>query len=175
MEWRAVSLGFTVLLWLHIVSAVGWLGAAMVFAMLIGPTLLTLTPSSRGELIVKLLPKYIRYAEIFTFVTPVFGLVLALYITQGNWAIFSPNTYFGLFLSIGALLSLVAWVISFGFVAPTGRKIVKYTTDMIKNPGAPPPAGLQRASQRLRIASTTGLVVLLLIVVCMVVAATPPL
>ena len=170
-----MSLGFTVLLWLHIVSAIGWLGAAMVFAMLIGPTLPTLSPSSRGELIVKLLPKYIRYAEIFTFITPVFGLALALYITQGNWSIFSPNTYFGLYLSIGALLSLIAWVIGFGLVAPTGRKVVKYTTDMMKNPGGPPPAGLQRASKRLRIASATGLVVLLLIVVCMVVAATPPL
>jgi len=172
MERWPVSLGFTVLLWLHIVSAIGWLGAAMVFAILIGPTLPTLTPSSRGDLIVKLLPKYIRYAEIFTFITPVFGLVLALYITHGNWIIFSPSNNFGLFLSIGALLSLVAWVIGFGFVAPTGRRIVKYTTDMMKSPGAPPPAGLQRASKRLRLASTSGLVVLLLIVVCMVVAAT---
>jgi len=169
-----VSLGFAVLLWLHIVSAVGWLGAAMVFAMLIGPTLPSLTPASRGELIVKLLPKYIRYAEIFTFVTPIFGLGLALYISHGSFAVFSPTTYgnFGLYISIGALLSVVAWVISFGLVAPTGHKIVSITKEMMKVLGTPPPPELQKASIRLRIASTAGLVVLFLIVAVMVAAAT---
>jgi len=160
------------LLWLHIVSAVGWLGAAMVFAMLIGPTLPSLTPAARGELIVKLVPKYIRYAEIFTFITPIFGLALALYITHGSFSIFAPSTTFGLYISIGALLSVVAWVIGFGLVAPTGHKIVLLTKDLIKNPGAPPPPELQKASVRLRMASTAGLVVLLIIVGCMVVAAT---
>ena len=168
-----MSLGFAVLLWLHVVSAVGWMGAAMVFAMLIGPTLPSLTPSARGELIVKLLPKYITYAELFTLVTPIFGLGLALYISHGSFAVFSPATYgnFGLFISIGAFLSVVAWVISFGLVAPTGHKIVSITKEMMKNPGSPPPPELQKASTRLRIASTTGLVVLFIILVCMVVAA----
>jgi uncharacterized membrane protein len=169
-----VSLGFAVLLWLHIVSAVGWLGATMVFAMLIGPTLPSLTPAARSELVVKLLPKYIRYAEIFTFITPIFGLTLALYISHGSWSVFNPAVYgnLGLYLSIGALLSLVAWAISFGLVAPAGRRVVWFHKQMMKNPAAPPPAGLQRASTRLRIASATGLVVLLVIVVCMVAAAT---
>lgn len=169
-----MSLGFAVLLWLHIVSAVGWLGATMVFAMLIGPTLPTFTPATRNELIVKLLPKYIRYSEIFTFITPIFGLTLALYISHGSWSVFNPAIYgnLGMYLSIGALLSLVAWVISFALIAPTGRKIVWFTNEMIKNPAAPPPAGLVRASKRLRVVSTTGLVVLFVIVVCMVAAAT---
>ena len=169
-----MSLGFAVLLWLHIVSAIGWLGATMVFAMLIGPTLPTLTPATRNELIVKLLPKYIRYAEIFTLITPIFGLVLALYISHGSWSVFNPAIYgnLGLYLSIGALLSLVAWAVSFGLVAPTGRKVVWFTNEMLKNPSAAPPAGLLRASKRLRTVSTAGLVILFVIVVCMVAAAT---
>jgi uncharacterized membrane protein len=168
-----MSLGFAILLWLHILSAVGWLGAVMVFAMLIGPTLPSLTSSARGELIVKLLPKYIRYVKIFTFVTPIFGLGLALYISNGSFAVFSPTAYgnFGLFISIGAFLSVVAWVIGFGLVAPTGHKIVSITEEMMKSQGSPPPPMLQRATTRLRISSTTGLVVLFLIMVCMVAAA----
>ena len=167
-----MSLGFSVLLWLHLVGAIGWLGAAMVFGMLIGPTLPSLSPASRGELIVKLIPKYIRFAEICAFVTPIFGLTLALYITQGNWIIFSPSTNFGLFISIGAMLSLVMWVIAFALVGPTARKLVSITKEMMKNPGSPPPAALQGVSNRLRLTSTTGLVVMLIIVVCMVAAAT---
>ena len=166
-----MSLGFAVLLWLHIVGAVGWLGAAMVFAMLIGPTLPTLTPASRGELVVKLIPKYINYALTFTFITPIFGLALALYISHGSWSVFAPTSSFGLFISIGALLSIAAWVIAFGLVGPTSRKVVRYTKEMMKNPGPPPPE-LLKASKRLRMVSTTGLVVLLLIVACMVAAAT---
>jgi hypothetical protein len=169
-----VSLGFAVLLWLHILSAVGWLGAAMVFTMLIGPTLPRLTPGTRNELIVKFLPRYIRYAEVLTLVTPIFGLSLALYISHGSMTVFSPAIYgnLGLFISIGALLSLVAWGISFGLVAPMGRKVIWFANEMLKNPTSAPPAGLAKASKRLRIASTTGLVVLLLILVCMVAAAT---
>jgi uncharacterized membrane protein len=167
-----VSLGFAVLLWLHLVGAVGWLGGAMIFAMLIGPTLPSLTPATRGELIVKLIPKYIRYVEIFAFVTPIFGLTLALYITHGNWSVFSPSTNFGLYISLGALLSLVMWVIAFGLVGPTARKVVYLTREMMKTPGAPPPPALPKASKRLRLTSTTGLVVMLVIVACMVKAAT---
>jgi len=144
----------------------------MVFAMLIGPTLPTLSPGSRGELIVKLLPKYIRWGEIFAFITPIFGLSLALYISHGSMSVFTFSNPFGMYISIGALLSLVAWVVAFGFVAPTGRKVVWFTNQMMKNPGTPPPAGLLKANKRLRIASTTGLVVLFLIVACMVIAAT---
>ncbi len=166
-----MSLGFAVLLWLHIVGAVGWLGAAMVFGMLIGPTLPALTPASRSELVVKLFPRYIRWLQIFTLITPIFGLALALYISHGSWSVFTPTNNFGLFMSLGALLSLVAWVISFGLVAPTARRVVWHTKEMMKNQGPPSPS-LLSASTRLRMFSTTGLVVLFVIVVCMVAAAT---
>ena len=37
----------TIVLWLHILSAVGWLGAAMVFAMVVAPGLASVTPQIR--------------------------------------------------------------------------------------------------------------------------------
>src|ERR1039457_3189179 len=101
----------------------------MIFAMLIGPTLPTLSPASRGELVVKLLPKYIRYSEIFALVTPIFGLALALYISHGSWDVFTPANPFGMFISIGALLSIATWVIVFGLLAPTARKVVWFTKE----------------------------------------------
>ena len=150
----------------------------MVFAMLIGPTLPSLTPGSRGELLVKLLPKYITWVQIFTLITPIFGLTLLLYISHGNMNVFSlspaADNHFGFFITLGALLSLVAWGLVFGFVTPTARRIVWFTKEMIKNPTSPPPAGLLKANARLRVLSSTGLIVLFLIVACMVYASTGP-
>ena len=166
-----MSFEFAVLLWLHIVGAVGWLGAAMVFAMLIGPTLPSLSPASRGDLVVKLFPKYIRWGTIFSLITPIFGLALALDLSNGSFSIFRPNNPFGSYITAGALLSLVMWVLFFGLVAPTSRKIVSLTREMMSAQGASPER-LQKASQRLRIFSTTGLLVLFVIVACMVAAAT---
>lgn len=144
----------------------------MVFGMLIGPTLPTLSPASRGELIVKLFPKYIVWVQVFTLITPIFGLALALYISHGNTNIFSFSNTFGEFISIGALLSLVAWGIGFGLVTPAARRVVWFTKEMMKNPASAPPAGLTKAAARLRVTSAIGLVVLFLIVACMVYAAT---
>jgi uncharacterized membrane protein len=152
-----MSVAFAVLLWLHVFGAIGWLGAVMVFGMLIGPILPTLTPASRGELTVKLFPKYIRYSQIFTLITPIFGVGLALQLGNGSFSVFSPNTNLGLFISIGALLSIVAWVIVFAVLSPTARKIVRLTQEMMKNPGPPQPE-LLGASKRLRMTAATGLV-----------------
>jgi uncharacterized membrane protein len=164
-----MSVGFAVLLWLHILGAIGWLGGVMIFAMLIGPVLPTLSPASRGELAVKLLPRFSRYAEIFAVFTPIFGIALAFQMGDGTMSIFSPNTNLGLFLSIGTLLSLVAVVVVFTIVSPTVRKIVRLTQETLKSPGPPPPE-LTRASTRLRVSSVIGLVALLLIFTCMVAA-----
>lgn len=165
---------------MHIVTAVGWLGAAMVFGMLIGPTLPTLTPASRGELIVKLLPRYLVWGEVFALSTPVIGLVLALYISHGEMSIFSfslpdqgfGSNHFGTYISIGALLSVVLWAIAFGGVFPAARKVVWFTREMMKNQAPTPPAGLTKASKRLQVTSSVALVIMLVVVACMVYAAT---
>lgn len=166
-----MSLGFSVLLWLHIVSVVGWLGSIMVFGMLIGPTLPALSPTSRNELIVKLVPRYVRYGQVFALITPIFGLSLALYISHGSFRIFTPNNVFSEFIAIGALLSLVGWAITFSVLTPAAGKLVRLTKESMSGEGAPSPE-LLKASKTMRISSAAGMVVLLAIVACMVYAAT---
>ena len=158
-----------VLLWLHIVGAVGWVGAAMVFGMIVGPSLPIFTPSTRGEFIVKVLPRYVRYVQVFTILTPLVGVALALSLSNGSFSVFSPSTTFGIFLSAGAGLSVVAWILAFGVIGPAAGKLVRLTVEMAKSSGPPPP-DLLSASKKMRAGASVGLVVMMAILVCMVAA-----
>lgn len=156
-----------ILLWLHIFSAVGWLGAVMVFGMLIGPTLGTLTPGTRAEVVLKLFPKYVRYIEGFSIATLVFGVALVLDIANGNMSVFSLSTTFGLYITIGAALAAITVVVAFAFIVPNTHKLIHLTEAMVKNPGPPPP-DLPKVAARIRMGATVALVLLILVLVFMV-------
>jgi uncharacterized membrane protein len=158
------------LLWLHVVGAIGWLGSAMLFGMVLGPALPTLSPTTRGEFIVKVFPRYIRFVQIFTLITPIIGVALALSMADGNFSVFAPTSQFGLFISAGAALALVAWVVAFGVVTPAAGKVLRLTEQMMKSAG-PPPSDLLGASMRLRGGAAVGLVLLMAILACMVAAS----
>ena len=157
------------LLWLHIFAAVGWMGAAMVFAMIIGPSLASLTPPTRSEFVVKVLPKYVGYVQTFTLATPLIGVALALAISNGSFGVFSPSTRFGGFISAGAGLAVLAMVIVFGVITPAAKKVVKLTEEAMKSQGAPP-TELHGAAKKMRVGAGVGLALLVVILVCMVAA-----
>jgi len=159
----------SILLWLHIFSAASWFGAAMLFALIVGPTIGDFTPATSGEVVVKLLPKYMRYMMVFTGLTPILGLLTALSYSNGSFGVFSPSTTFGLYISAGAVLSLLTWVIAFGVVFPTGRRIVRTTQEMVDNK-APPPPFLPKLAMRLKISTCVGLALLIAVLVFMVAA-----
>ena len=158
-----------ILLWFHIFAAASWFGAAMLFAMVVGPTIGDFTPATSGEVVVKMLPKYLRYIMIFTGLTPILGFVTALSSSGGNLSVFMPNSDFGVFISTGALLSLVSWIVTFGVVYPTGKKIVKITEEVVRNQSPQPPQ-LPKLAMRLKVSSGIGLALLIAIMICMVAA-----
>jgi uncharacterized membrane protein len=161
----------TVVLWLHIISAIGWLGAVMVFGMVIGPSLSKLSGSARGEFMAKVAPRFVNYIEIFSIMTLIFGVGMLAVIADGSMSIISLSTTFGLCISIGAILALVAVALAFAVVVPATHKIVRISQSMLQNPG-PPPAELMAASNRLKVGSTTAMVLLIIVTVFMVAAAT---
>ena len=158
-----------ILLWFHIFAAASWFGAVMLFATVVGPTIGDFTPSTSGEVVVKMLPKYLRYIMIFTGLTPILGLVTALSSSGGSMSIFVPNSDFGVYILAGALLSLVAWVVTFGVVYPTGKKIVRITEEVVRDKSPQPPQ-LPKLAMRLKISSGIGLALLIAILICMVAA-----
>ncbi len=164
-----MSYVIAVLMWFHILGAIGWLGAAMFFGMIIGPLLPGLSPATRGELLVKLVPRFGRYVAGFAIATPVFGVALVFAIAGGNFSILSPSTSFGLFLSAGAAVTIITMVLALAVVLPTANKIVGITKSMQQNPG-PPPTALPGLQKRLRISATTVMVLLLIVLAFMVAA-----
>ncbi len=158
-----------VLTWLHVLGAVGWLGAVMFFGMVLGPLLGKLSPGTRSELVLKLFPKFSRYVGIFAVFTVIVGVTLALVMANGDLSIFAPTTAFGLYITTGATLALVTVIIAFALVIPSARKILKITQNLAQNPGPPPPE-LAKVSSRLRTTSLAGMILLLLVLVFMVAA-----
>jgi hypothetical protein len=90
----------------------------MVFAMVVGPSLPRFSASTRVEFGAKVVPKFARYIEVFAIITVIFGVAMVAVITDGDLSVMSPSTPFGLYISIGALLSLVAMGLAFAVVIP---------------------------------------------------------
>lgn len=170
-----MSLETGILLWLHIFGAVAWLGAALVFGMLIGPTLPKLSPSTRGEVTINLFPKLVRYVEGSGVFTVILGFLLLYAYTGGNFSVMAPTNQFGLFMSIGALLALITVGISFGLVGPNFLKVARIYEEMRKGAptlgagGAPPPE-FQKALNRGKVGAMVGLILLIIVLICMVAA-----
>ncbi|MDA4134777.1 MAG: hypothetical protein OK441_04335 [Thaumarchaeota archaeon] len=162
---------FSVVLWAHIFSAIGWLGAAMVFGIIIGPSLAKLSPQARGEFMARVMPKYLRYFEFFSGMTILFGVITADVLLNGDFSSISFSTPFGLYITTGAILALIVFAVSFSVVVPVTRKIIRISESMIKTPGPPPPE-LMVLLKRQRVITTANLMIMILVTILMVAGAT---
>jgi uncharacterized membrane protein len=120
----------TVLLFLHIFSGASWFGGVLLFGMVVGPTIGDLTPATSGEVVIKMLPRILRYLMIFVGLTPILGLLI-VFSAPGGMRALAPTTTYGMFISAGAFLSLVTWAVFFGVSYPTGRKIIAITEEFV--------------------------------------------
>ena len=142
----------------------------MVFGMVVAPLLPSFNPATRGEVVLKLFPKYVRYSEVFASMTVVFGVLLALAYSGGDFTMFSPSTTWGLFITIGATIAIATLGLALGVIAPAAHRLVRLTESAVKSPG-PPSSDLLKTSGRLKMSASIGLVLLILVLVCMVAAA----
>ena len=159
--------------WLHVISAIGWLGAAMIFGMILSPALPSMNPSARSEFMVKVVPKYMRYISMVIVSTLVFGGALALYMAYDGTG-FSFSGQWGLSIMSGAGLALLVAIIGLGVIIPALRKVVRLTKEMQANPTAPPSPEIGKLMGRVKVWSLVGMIMLFLVVVFMVSAAWAP-
>jgi hypothetical protein len=155
-----------VLTFLHIVSAVGWLGGVMFFLSAVSPGVRTFTPTASLEFLTKVGPKQIRFFAGAATSTVVFGLAL-LFAAFGTDFASWPS-----YIEVGFALGLIAYLIAILVTIPTFRKVDKIARQILGNPqGGPPPPEFASLLKRANMAAMAVAVILLLALVFMVSSA----
>ena len=114
---------FLVLLVLHVGSIIAWMGGATLFVSVLSPSLRKMSPQSRGEFVVSILPSYMRFIGGSSAAAAIAGLALYAYITQVATS-FAPSSSGLPYIQAGAIATLIVLIIAFGILIPTTRKLV---------------------------------------------------
>lgn len=165
---------FLVLLVLHVIFIVAWMGGAMLFISVISPALRKMSEASGTDFVRATVPRYIRFVGGSSVMAIIFGLILYVYSVQ-----IAPSTGptgSGLTgIQIGALLGLVALVLVYVVVIPSSRKLVQAAaqTSTSTNPSSSPTfkSEMSRLGKRIRAASGIGILLLVLALITMLVGA----
>ncbi len=161
-----------IITWFHIVSVIGWLGAALTFLVSVRPTLAKLSPQTGSELLPKMLPRFVRTVQVFSVLTVVFGPLLATAMSMNG----PPNQFdlispWSIFVTCGAALGITTLLVVFLLFTPTATKLVRLIRQMQQNPPQAPPPEMPKLQKRMAIIPPLGVSLLLLAEVFMVTAA----
>ena len=159
------------LTWFHVVSVIGWTGAALTFLVSIRPQLGRLSPQASGEFITKVFPRFVRSVQVFTVLTLVFGPLLALAMSDGPPNEFNLVSPWSIFVTTGASIGITMFLVVFFLFTPTSKNLVRIIKQMQQNPQQPPPSELRTLQKRLSIIPPLGVTLLLSAEVFMVAAA----
>jgi len=154
--------------WLHIFSAIGWLGGGIMFAFVVGPGLRKLSPQSSGEFLVKVVPRVVRFFQIMAGTTILFGVLFLYSFSNGNFGILSFSTSFGMYLTIGLSIGFIAFLISEFVSVPIQLKAVKMIKDMQASGQHQPPPDFPKTLKRAADTATLSVVLLILTSIFMV-------
>jgi hypothetical protein len=159
------------LAWFHIISVIGWTGAALTFLVSIKPSLAKFSPQASGEFVVKVLPRFVRSVQVFSVLTLIFGPSLAFTMADGPPNAFDLKSPWSIFIVIGASIGITAILVVFLVLTPTAKKLANIIVKMQQNPQQPPPVEFQHLQKRLAIIPLLAVSLLLLTEVFMVAAA----
>jgi uncharacterized membrane protein len=165
---------FVVLLVLHVGSIVAWMGGATLFVSVLAPSLRKMSPASRGEFTLSVLPSYMRFIGGSSIAAAVAGIALYAYITKMGPPL-APSSLGLTYIQIGAVVTLIVLLIAFGVLIPTSRKLVELLKQSQKQVGSGADAAMsaQVASlqKRLGMAARLGVFLLALTFILMIVGA----
>jgi uncharacterized membrane protein len=156
-----------ILAWLHVFSAILWLGGGIMFIFIVAPGVRKMTPPASGEFFVTVAPRVARFFQIVAVLTVVFGAIL-LY-NLGGLSLLNPSTTYGLELITGISFAAAAFVMSEFVAVPPIYKAIRLIRGMMSSATHEPPPELPAT---LRLVAITGfLVVALLILASMFMVA----
>ena len=154
-----------VLTFLHIVTAMGWLGGVIFFLSAVGPGVRAFTPPALLEFLTKVGPKQIGFFAGVATGTIVFGLAL-LFAAFGTDYSSWPN-----YIETGFGFGLIAYLIAVLVTIPTIRKLSGIARQLMSGPPGPPPPELLKLLKRANMATMAVALLLLLALIFMVSSA----
>ncbi len=161
---------FLVLLVVHVGSIIAWMGGATLFVSVLSPSLRKMSPSSRGEFVVSVLPSYMRFIGGSSAAAAIAGLALYAYITQVATSL-APSSSGQIYIQLGAVVTLIVLIIAFGVLIPTTRKLVAYVKQSGTGADAASSAQVASLQKRLGMAARLGVFLLGVTFILMIVGA----
>jgi uncharacterized membrane protein len=155
-----------ILAWGHVIAAIGWLGGGILFGFVIAPALEKLSPASRGEFMLKVVPGIARFFQAIAGLTVLFGALL-LY-NMGGPGLLNPSTFYGLDLTVGVTFALLAFLESEFIAVPILLRAVRMVREMVASGAHEPPPEFLRTMRLVKLTAFLSLVLLLLTSICMV-------
>ena len=156
---------------------VAWLGGGVLFVSIITPALATISPNSRAEVVMAVLPRYARFLGLVSTGAVVAGVLLLVYISDVATSL-APSKSGNPFIGAGALFGLIALIVATGVVIPTANRLVgalksaSNKPELIGEPGALATAsvipGIQR---RLRAGAGAAVGLLTIALILMIIGA----
>lgn len=163
-----MSLLSAVLVWLHIFSAIGWLGGLLIFMVVVTPLMPKLSGSTRGELVVKLFPNFVKTVLSFAGMTGLFGILLALTLSYEEPAMFSVELPR---LTVGASLALIVFLLGLLVSLPSVKRMSQILSEMQAKGEQQPSPEFSRLQKRVGRVTNIGVVFLMIALVFTVLAA----
>lgn len=152
----------TVIAFFHIISAMGWLGGAILFTSALTPGVRRLSPAASVEFFAVVVPRLTRYFLIVVFSTVIFGPLLFLTIPDE-----SQYIYGGIATGFTAFLIVLSEVPSF-------NRLVGMAQEMLKSGhSGPPPDEYVRLLRRVRITTLATVILLVATLMFMVYSGYP--
>jgi len=161
-------LSTAILAWVHVISAIGWLGGGIMFGVIIAPVLGKFSPAASGEFLVRVGTRVARFFQVIAATTILFGFLL-LY-NVGGLGLLTPSTTYGIELMIGITFALAAFVVSEAVSVPWLLKAVRLVREMQASGKHEPSAELPKALKIAQLSANITLVLLLLTSMFMVAA-----
>lgn len=166
---------FLALLFIHIGTVILWMGAAMLYLSVLAPSISKLAGATRAELMKSIGPSYEKYVVRNATISIAAGLILYAYINGyivPVSASLAPSMGGMLWLGIGILSALIAYIIGLAVVMRTNRKMMKLMGEAQAATASTAPSGeMVGLQRRLRMGAGLQALFLMIALLCMVVGA----
>ena len=156
---------FLVLLLIHIVTIVLWMGASVLMVSVLGPGISKLQNASKADFFKTIGPRFVNYVIRNATVAIVVGLILYAYILGYIVPVsaeLAPSQSGMPWIQIGVIFGLAAYVIGLVVVVRSNRKLFKVMSNLPSDQSGSTGPGIEVQALQRRIAMGSGLTALLL-------------